>query len=303
MTQSARWADPQTSQRFPLPSQGTIPFAREGKSWTWRWPLPDIPADHIIAPSFCAPGCAHAWTLHLEGSEWPLLPVPSVAGQRPDQKLAEQPVSTHIDCWHTHSDLSTAHLELRTEQAPDRYLASVSWRSISCSPTPPDGHRVKANLPQTLSQLAAPANLRHHVCSPTSVAMCLPDAEHDQIIAACRDVATGMYGSWALAVQAAGRHGAIAAVHLQSDWQVGLQLLERGLPFCASIRFEEKELEAAPLDRTGGHLVVVWGVDQEAVLVADPAAELRHGVLRRYPLEAFSRAWLARRGASYIIVP
>ncbi|MCY3795839.1 MAG: peptidase C39 family protein, partial [Gammaproteobacteria bacterium] len=61
------------------------------------------------------------------------------------------------------------------------------------------------------------------------------------------------------------------------------------------------ELPGAPLSKTAGHLVTRYGVDGDAVLVNDPAAGDAAGVPRRYDLEAFSRAWLRRRGAAYIM--
>ena len=57
------------------------------------------------------------------------------------------------------------------------------------------------------------------------------------------------------------------------------------------------------MQATGGHLVVVTGVDGDSVLVNDPAAPYHGVVSRRYPLDAFSRAWFRHRGAVYILCP
>ena len=51
----------------------------------------------------------------------------------------------------------------------------------------------------------------------------------------------------------------------------------------------------------GGHLVVVYGITEDAVLVNDPAAPNRGVVPRRYPIEQFAQAWFRHRGAAYIL--
>ena len=84
---------------------------------------------------------------------------------------------------------------------------------------------------------------------------------------------------------------------------IGIKKSNRTLPLVASIRYAAGELPGAPMLATGGHLVVVTGVDGEAVLVNDPAAPYHGTVSRRYPLAAFSRAWFRHRGAVYIVSP
>ena len=93
------------------------------------------------------------------------------------------------------------------------------------------------------------------------------------------------------------------AVELFSDWSPALQCLEAGLPLVASIRYGDGELPNAPMRATGGHLVVVTGVDGDSVRVNDPAAPYHGVVSRQYPLDAFSRAWFRHRGAVYILCP
>ena len=57
------------------------------------------------------------------------------------------------------------------------------------------------------------------------------------------------------------------------------------------------------MNATGGHLVVVHGLAGRDVLVHDPAAAHHGAVMRRYPVDAFSRAWFRHRGAVYILCP
>jgi hypothetical protein len=179
----------------------------------------------------------------------------------------------------------------------------LSVRALDVDAQPPQGASAVAPAPRKLSQMTAPAAIRHHTCSPTSTAMLLANAAPDTVATLCRDEATGMFGSWPLAVRAAARHGAVAAVESFGSWHPALAVLTHGLPFCASIRFSEGALDGAPLTRTGGHLVVVYGVQDGRILVHDPAAEDPETVPRSYDATQFTRAWLAHRGASYIIAP
>ena len=125
----------------------------------------------------------------------------------------------------------------------------------------------------------------------------------EHVIKSCNDPVTGMYGLWPLAIRAAANAGFIGAVELFSDWTPALTCLSAGLPLVASIRYGQGELPGAPMPATGGHLVVVTGVDGDQVLINDPAAANHGTVSRRYPLAAFSRAWFRHRGAVYIVGP
>ncbi len=305
MTTARRWADRASASRYPLPISGTATFSSCAASGVhFDIDITDLSAREIIAPSYSSSSVPdHHWTLTVDGHVWPLLPVPSVKDQRPDKEQPQPLLSTHIDCWHTHGLIARATLSLKLAQEPTDYLIVVNHRPVELAPTPPNEHTLAARIPQPLSQMTLDASLKHHACSPTSVAMLLPNSALDTVLTLCRDNATGMFGSWPLAVRAAARHGAVGAVELNQDWQIAQTVLGEGLPFAASIRFDKGGLPGAPLERTSGHLVVVYGIDGNDVLICDPAAPDNGSVARRYPVEAFSRAWLTHRGASYIIVP
>ncbi len=304
MTYSARWADARSARRYPLPVRGTAAFTPAAQGVELRMPLPEVPANQIIVPSFASVDVErYQWRLEHQGEHWPLLPVPSARDERPDRLRPATRVSSHIDCWHSHAALSDAELVLWCTSEPATYMIALSVRPLDLEAQPPLDACSVAPAPRQLSQMTAPADIRHHTCSPTSTAMLLANAAPDTVATLCRDEATGMFGSWPLAVRAAAKHGALAAVEAFSSWQPALAVLAAGLPFCASIRFAEDGLDGAPLNRTGGHLVVVYGVREGRVLAHDPAAESVEAVPRSYDATQFTRAWLAHRGASYIIAP
>jgi hypothetical protein len=153
---------------------------------------------------------------------------------------------------------------------------------------------------------AAP-DIAPRICSPTSTAMVLAHwGCRDpwlQIVAECRDPATGMFGVWPLAIAAAARRGSVGAVELFDDWTAPLTALERGIPLVASIRFDAGALPGAPLLRSAGHLVVVFKAGPDTIGVNDPAAASVVDVTRTYPAKAFTEAWLGHRGAAYILPP
>ncbi|MGI9326598.1 MAG: C39 family peptidase, partial [Pseudomonadales bacterium] len=88
-----------------------------------------------------------------------------------------------------------------------------------------------------------------------------------------------------------------------SNWDEVTPFLAADLPVVASIRYGKDQLPGSPMPSTGGHLVVVFGVDERWVLVNDPAALDRSAVTLRYPRAAFEKAWFEHRGAGYVLLP
>jgi hypothetical protein len=312
-----RFADSHSAARYPLPVAGPVTFRAAGPAARLvQLHLPRLAANWIIAASFVTPGAVappHQFTILTKKHTWPLLPVPSVQGDRPDLITSDPAISVHIDCWHTHASIDTARIELRVSAAgaPHHYLLCVSARPLELHVDPPlsgsiaigAATYVRAQPPQRISQMTAAESLRHHICSPTSVAMLLPGADRDVITAECRDDATGLYGSWPMAVRTAAARGAVAGVELHDSWTQALHVLRQGHAFAASIRFAAGALKGAPLASTSGHLVVVHGIRDNRVLIHDPAAAHDDATAITCDFEEFSRAWLASRGASYIIAP
>jgi hypothetical protein len=313
-----RLADPATTRAYPLAVAGPARWAATSDGVAVEIELPDLPAGTLLVPSLALADRAagyHQWMLAAEGACWPLPPVPSrpprdAAGGTPTDPARDPRVSLHIDCWHVHADLVAPRVRvtLRAGAAPSRYLVAVSARPLSL----PDAAAPRASgalprPPPALSQMTAPPELAPRICSPTSVAMVLGHwGETDPwlaIVEECRDPATGMYGVWPLAVAAAARRGRIGAVEVFAGWDEPLAVLERGIPLVTSIRFERGSLPGAPLERSAGHLVVLFAAGPDTVVVNDPAAPDAASVTRTYAAAAFSAAWLGSRGAAYILPP
>lgn len=304
-----------SSTQYPLPTQGETTWQQAPKGgWQTELELPPLPKDHIVVPSFCTLDDAQApyqFTLHTPADRYALNPVPS----RPEDRLNPRPaaeISCHIDCWHTHNKVNGARILLQVgcEHAPTRYLLTVSLRPLELAdeevPLPP-ATSIMVDVPENISQMTAAENIRARICSPTALAMAL-SAMHKQVdwsaaVAACYDPLTKAYGAWPLAIRHAASYNTIAAVECFSRWSEVVQVLQAGSPLVCSIRFGKEQLQSAPLAQTGGHLVVLHGIEGNSVLVKDPAARQHADVAHRYLAAEFSRAWLQRRGAAYIFAP
>ena len=314
---TVRLADAETARRYPL----TVTDRARWGSGAVSLALPPLPAGTLLVPSLALVGepvTPHHWTLSAPGVDWPLPEVPAQAGSTappsPDPR-----VTGEIDCWHLHAELPRATLTLKLSgPAPARYLITVSARPqvLPETETPSAIADPAACIP-ALSQLEADPAIARRICSPTSLAMLIGGlrarssqrsreaelTEWQSIVTECRDAATGLYGVWPLAIGAAARRGFPGAVEIFGSWEEPLSVLAQGLPFVASIRFRRDALPGAPLTETGGHLVLVAGVDREYVRVFDPAAPSAESVQRDYPVNAFTTAWLRERGAAYILCP
>jgi len=310
-----RLASPATE--YPLTIHGEAVWQRGGDgSWHAELALPLLPTQHIIVPSFCLlhdDEAAFQFTLQTPAHQYALNPVPAEpdhnqAGHIPAQPPADE-ISCHIDCWHTHREVADASIQLQVtaEQPPRHYLLSLGIRPLElpADAVPVTPHiSISVDVPRNISQMTAAENIRARICSPTALAMAL-SALHEQVdwqdaVAACYDPLTKAYGAWPLAIRYAASRGTLAAVECCSQWSEVVQVLRAGSPLVCSIRFGKDQLHDAPLAQTGGHLVVLHGIDGEHVLVKDPAAEQHDAVPRRYLAAEFSRAWLQRRGAAYI---
>ncbi len=305
-----RLADSATAARYPLPVDDEDPWQiAESGAWELELVLPAVPAGHIIVPSLALLDVGEsdaAWlaTLHHE-FEYPLQSVPATtaAPALPNEAKA---ASRHIDCWHSEQALESSRcvFTVRGGARPQAYLATLSIRPLEIQTPYLAPVDIEVDVPTTLSQHEANDEIRRRICSPTAVAMALsayPNAPvWDDTITACYDAATRAYGVWPLAIRWSAMQGIVAAVEVFQDWQAPMACLSAGVPLVCSIDYDSGKLKHAPMARTGGHLVVVYGVEGNEVLVKDPAGANRDEVIRRYDCSEFGDAWLRRRGAAYV---
>ncbi len=318
--ETIRFADKVSAARYPLPASTALTWRVGDGAVTAAIDMPACAGGRILIPSVAVypQGNGFQLALEVDGAAWPLRPVPGnrdsgphtgATADRswPDHTPGGNSVSTHIDCFHTERDLPPGRLLIRLARTepPRRHLVALSSRPLEIDPAPPRHDRIVLQRPPAISQLQAPAAIRERICSPTALAMALlasnPDITWQSVVDACFD--GRFYGSWPMAIHCASGHGRIGAVEAVSCWDPVLTVLRAGSPVVASIRFGRNELPSAPLASTQGHLVTVYGVDGDRVLVNDPAAPDDASVPRCYELAAFTRAWLRHRGAAYFLAP
>ncbi|MDE0065177.1 MAG: C39 family peptidase [Gammaproteobacteria bacterium] len=321
MQASFRFGDEESADLYPLRVSTARIWTVSGGKVAASIPVPPCPRQHILVPSVSVPGLQAGFqcALEVDSDRWSLQPVaarPAKEGAGPTRKASKttsvertggDPVSTHIDCFHTERDLPESRLQVRLacREPPRRYLVTVTLRPLLIDPQAPAQTHVMLKQPPAISQMRGPPAIGKRICSPTALAMALqaarPGIDWMSVVEACHD--GRFYGSWPLAIQCAGRHGRLGAVEAVTSWRPVLEVLRAGSPVVASIRFGRGELPGAPLPETGGHLVTVYGIDGEEVFVCDPAAPDHDSVPRRYELGAFSAAWMRHRGAAYFLAP
>jgi hypothetical protein len=220
-------------------------------------------------------------------------------------------LSAEIDIFLTSSP--ARHLDLRLRVRADDLggvLAAPVFASVSLSDEQPSAEepratdRIQLDVP-ALSQMDAPAAVRHRICSPTSVAMVLAYWKRPVGVEALAeelfDVRHDLYGIWPAAICAASRRGVDGYLLRFPSWAAAAWCLQRGLPVIASVRYAAGELQGAAIEATPGHLIVLTGYEQDMVFVNDPAAPTCAEVSRRYALADLRRVWLGRTGVGYVL--
>ena len=321
MQVSFRYGDEASAKRYPLPVSTDSIWQIADRVVSASIPIPPCPLGHILVPSVSLPKLDTGFQCALEanGAAWPLHAVPPAAAvdTKPADSGAKAPpthaqtgsaeVSTHIDCFHTERDLPESRLLIRLACSvpPERFLVTLSIRPLLIDAEPPASDPVLLTQPPAISQMQGPASIRRRICSPTALTMTLQAAQPaiawQSVVEACCD--GRFYGSWPLAIHCAAAHGRIGAVEAVASWEPVIRILRAGSPVVASIRFGRGELLGAPLASTNGHLVTVYGIDGNRVLVHDPAAPDAASVPRSYDAQAFTSAWLRHRGAAYLLAP
>ena len=319
---------------FPLPIHAPADWQRiesaeinQGSLWRTSIALPEVPEAHIIVPSLSCleEAYQYQWIVSreaLSGSAEnlsalaPITPAGSTA--HPIFVVAHDAQVTllgKIDCWHTESPLteSRAHVLLwlpNSSSPPRQDLLAITVRPIDLEDIqlPHAEDSISLSMPRAISQMQAEPGIAKRICSPTATAMAVAGnqalEQWPRAVTACLDPHTKAYGKWPLAIYWASQNARIGAIEALADWQAALTVLNNGSPVVCSIRFGKDDLPGAPMQQTGGHLVVLYGLEFEGehgyALVMDPGAASAAEVARRYPLKAFSDAWLSHRGGAYL---
>ena len=295
-----RFASPEVD--YPLEIAGPAPWRYGAACATIR--LPDVPADHIIAASFASTSTAQRFSFGLRCDAGRFRT--AAFGHRAKSTMSGHGpgVSVPVDYFDTVRDLARVRLGLRcAARAPRTYLLTVSVRPRTIQPptaVPEDTPAVAAPF---LSQTTLAPNIRHQACSPTATAMALgieDDADFRDFVASAVHPPTGLCGAWPQNLWAAARRGRLAGLELITSWTAVRAALAAPAPVVASVRFAAGELPGSPMPSTGGHLVLLRGIDNGTVLVNDPAAP-PGAVEHRYDARAFAAAWMRHRGAAYVL--
>ena len=293
---SLRLASPEVD--YPLPLHGEADWRRGGV----RMELPDVPADHLITASFASVSTAVAFSFRLDVGRARFETARFGKGTRRRERHRGGGTIVPVDYFETTAELSKPVLTLRCRApVPRDYLLVISIRPREVAAPALPAARTAVAAP-CLSQLSLPAPIRHAACSPTATSMALGIDQHgdfEAFVASALHRPTGLYGAWPQNIWAVARRGVLAAVELATDWQLAQGVLASGAPLVASIRFDAGELTGSPRPQTGGHLVLLRGIEQDAVVVNDPAAEPGK-VECRYDAAEFAKVWLRRRGVAYV---
>ena len=303
----AAFAPAKRAWSYPLPIGKPLHWAKAGDAWAADAALPSLPQGHLVVPSLAVAG-GRDWRCELRdgGVFIPAASVGRSAAQDLPPAAAPARAAALVDCFATHERLGAPAVRFRVAGAapPEDYLAVVSARPMvlpAPAAPPPD---VPALRVPAKSQMGAPEPLRPRVCSPTCVSMTLDHLgiahNFDALLALAFHRPSNLYGVWPQNLWAASRFGALGAVETATDWQAPRQALAASHPIAASVAFAKGGLAGSPLPSSGGHLVIVRGIENNRVFANDPAAGDEAGVPRSYDIQQFGAAWLARRGVFYL---
>lgn len=266
--------------------------------------LPDVPADHIIAAGFASPSTRQRFAFQLRCDTGRFQT--AAFGRRAKALMWSRGrgVGVPVDYFDTTADLAKVRLCLKCRaRAPAVYLITVSIRPrvIAAPVSVPDDTPVLGA--PCLSQTTLGAAISRQACSPTATAMAIgitDDADFRAFVESALHRPTGLCGVWPQNLWVAARRGWLGGVELMSSWADVRQALTARVPVVASVRFQTGELPNSPMPATGGHLVLLRGIEHGTVRVNDPAAP-PGTVDRRYDARAFAAAWMRERGAAYVL--
>lgn len=201
-------------------------------------------------------------------------------------------------------------MKVRLEQARLKRLWLVTHGPAEAgAPDMSHAQALGVDLPVPLrSQMVYPNGGRVW-CSPTSLSMVMAywdvvESIPDQVVPGVYDPVYDGHGNWPFNTAYAGSRGFVAYVDRFRTFAELERWVASGVPVIASVAYKREWLPNAPIDQTGGHLLVVRGFTAEGdVIVNDPAAEADADVRLIYQRDLFRRAWLERGGVVYVLYP
>lgn len=150
-----------------------------------------------------------------------------------------------------------------------------------------------------------PKSIRKLICSPTSTSMVLQyygiDRTTMENATAIYDPQYDMFGNWGRAVARAGDLGLDAYLTRFRNWDQVHQMIARGVPVIASIRFRKGEVKGFLYEFTKGHLLVIRGFKPNGDVIVDDPARKDQGNGVVYGADEMAKAWFNHGGVGYVI--
>jgi len=149
-------------------------------------------------------------------------------------------------------------------------------------------------------------DISHSVCGPTSIAMLL---EYHGINRPTREICMksldqdyGIFGIWPRNVQVAAMYGLTGWVQRFRTWGDVKEQIALGRPVVISVKFAEGVLSNAPISRSGGHILIIRGFDEDGnPRVNDPAGKKPQTGVITYKKNELAKAWLEEGGVGYVL--
>ncbi len=150
--------------------------------------------------------------------------------------------------------------------------------------------------------------LEDYICCPTSVSIVKEyfgdSCPTTDVAARAFDRRAGIYGCWPRAAQVLSESGLDTWVERFRSLDEAEPYFRLGLPIIVSLQIRKGDLEEAPNYDTGGHIIVLRGIDADGrILVSDPGRSKRENGFRAYKREGIQRVWINRGGVGIIGAP
>ena len=306
LTWRTGYAPDTRSWKYPLPFSGELEW-RTHRVLEAEIPLPTLPPEHIVVPSFSSlEDSDHLWWLDCGDASSFTASFGEQSGQYAHFEGIKG-VRARPDYFTTSQVISNARLRLLVDTAkpPREYLVTVSVRPIPAKmKDTPTADTSMLDIPPKSPMSAKNWYFGRRICSATCVSMAMDylgvdHGLHELVMAAYHRPAD-RYGVWPQNLWAASRWGVVGAIETTTDWKVLERAVAAGHPFAPLIAFDEGDLEGSPIPASLGHMVIVRGIRNNRVVVHDPVAKDVISVPRHYDSNEFRKAWLGAMGFFYL---